>query len=76
MAEIEARLKGQLAQCLDHLWQMPNGEGMLYKTTMTVDNLGKIDVYQYLYFLAQHIRRHVGQMNKIALEFKGANDQK
>ena len=36
---------------------------------MTVNDLGKIDVYQYLYFLAQHAKRHVGQMEKVEAEF-------
>jgi hypothetical protein len=41
---------------------LSNGEGALYKTTMSVNSLGKIDVYEYIYFLAQHGRRHIGQM--------------
>lgn len=76
MSEVKARLEGQLGQCLGYLHQMPNGEGVLYKTTMTVDNLGKIDVYHYLYFLAQHIRRHIRQMQKIASEFADVGKQK
>jgi hypothetical protein len=43
---------------------MPNGEGILYKTTMSVNDLGKIDVYQYIYFLAQHAKRHLAQMER------------
>ncbi|MBN8787104.1 MAG: hypothetical protein J0I84_08435 [Terrimonas sp.] len=49
---------------------MKNGEGVLYKTTMTVNDLGKIDVYEYIYFLAQHGQRHVTQMEKNEAEFK------
>ncbi|MBP7554952.1 MAG: hypothetical protein KA821_01715, partial [Chitinophagaceae bacterium] len=51
------------------LHSMPNGEGIVYKTTMTVNNLGKIDVYQYIYFLAQHASRHITQMQKMQNEF-------
>jgi hypothetical protein len=29
---------------------------------MSVNNLGKIDLYQWLYFLAQHSRWHLQQM--------------
>src|SRR5215217_1610868 len=46
---VRAQLKEQIARCLDYLDQLKNGEGILYKTTMTVNNLGKIDVYEYIY---------------------------
>lgn len=67
-AEVRSWLGEQLTQCLDVLNRLKNGEGALCKTTMTVNDLGKIDVYEYLYFLAQHGRRHITQMenNKIA----------
>ncbi len=67
-AEVRSWLGEQLSQCLDVLDRLKNGEGVLCKTTMTVNNLGKIDVYEYLYFLAQHGRRHLTQMenNKTA----------
>jgi hypothetical protein len=45
---------------------------------MSVNNLGKLDVYQYLYFLSLHAQRHLQQMNKIEEEFLqaliGSND--
>ncbi|MDO1446053.1 DinB family protein [Rhodocytophaga aerolata] len=69
MEEIRQLLKEQLAQCLAVLEALPNGEGVLYKTTMSVNNLGKIDVYQYIYFLARHARRHLEQMQKVATEY-------
>jgi hypothetical protein len=63
-AEVRALLHDQLAKCLSILEQLKNGEGILYKTTMTVNELGKIDVYEYLCFLAQHGERHITQMIK------------
>lgn len=36
---------------------------------MTVNALGKINVYEYLYFIAQHGQRHITQMEKNASEF-------
>ena len=42
---------------------------VLYKTTMSVNGLGKIDVYHYIYFLVQHAQRHISQMKKVAAEF-------
>jgi len=62
--EVRRQLKNQLKQCLDNLDKLKNGEGALYKTTMTVNDLGKIDVYEYIYFLGQHGQRHITQMTK------------
>lgn len=67
--EVRVLLKNQLAQCLGFLSQMPNGEGVLHSTTMTVNGLGKINVYEYLFFIGQHGQRHLTQMEKVAAEF-------
>jgi hypothetical protein len=37
----------------------------------TTFSLGKIDVNEYLYFLAQHGMRHIAQMEKNELDFSG-----
>lgn len=71
--QVRLQLKEQVQQCLDNLDKLKNGEGVLYKTTMTVNGLGKIDVYEYIYFLAQHGQRHITQMIKNETEF---NEQK
>jgi hypothetical protein len=71
LIEVKERLFEQKEECLSILKRIPNGEGILYKTMMSVNNLGKIDVYHYLYFLVQHIRRHLTQMAKVKLEFEG-----
>ena len=67
--ELKQLLKEQLATCLNSLHLLRNGEGLLYKTTMSVNNLGKIDVYEYIYFLAQHQKRHLIQMQKNEIAF-------
>jgi hypothetical protein len=36
---------------------------------MSVNDLGKIDLYQWLYFLGQHARRHLQQMQEVEREF-------
>lgn len=69
MSEIKSRLHSQMQECQSCLHQMPNGEGVLYRTMMSVNNLGKIDVYHYISFLVQHIKRHITQMEKIKEEF-------
>jgi len=70
--EVKRKLDNQLQECLNYLEQMPNGEGVLYKTMMSVNGLGKIDVYHYILFLSQHARRHNTQMKKIRKEFQNS----
>jgi len=72
--EVRAQLKMQLQHCCVVLDQLKNGEGVLYKTTMTVNDLGKIDVYEYLYFISQHARRHITQMEKNRSAFQEKNE--
>lgn len=69
---VKRKLQEQLRTCLSCLAQLKNGEGFLVTTTMTVNNLGKIDVYRYLYFLSKHIERHITQMQLIEKEFEAA----
>jgi len=69
LGEICNKLTQQQAECLECLHKLENGEGMLFNTMMIVNGLGKIDVYHYLVFLVRHMQRHIGQMQKIKLEF-------
>lgn len=66
--EIRSLISQQYHQCLNYLDLMKNGEGLLCKTTMTVIGLGKINVYEYIYFLSLHAQRHVTQMKNNELE--------
>lgn len=68
--EIKDEMVAQINRCLNQLEKLKNGEGLLYKTTMTVNELGKINVYEYIYFLNKHAERHIQQMqeNKDELE--------
>lgn len=68
-AEVRARLHQQLAECLAFLERMADGRGALCRVTMTVNDLGKIDLYQWLFFIAQHARRHLQQLAAIETEF-------
>jgi len=67
--EIRRELEQQLKQCYTHLLALQRGEGILYKTMMSVNNLGKIDVYHYIYFLVQHAKRHITQMERVEVEY-------
>ena len=58
-AEIESKLKEQAVQLENLLHQVSDGSGTLCKVAMTVHKLGKIDVYQWAYFLTQHAKYHI-----------------
>jgi hypothetical protein len=68
-AEVRAKLRRQLGECLIQLERLGGGVGALCRVTMTVNALGKIDLYQWLFFLAQHARRHLQQLAAIEAEF-------
>ncbi|OQP50798.1 hypothetical protein A4H97_02955 [Niastella yeongjuensis] len=69
LAAIQQELESQLQQCRILLRKMPHGEGALYKIMMSVNNLGKIDVYHHIYFLVQHAKRHLTQIEQVETEF-------
>jgi hypothetical protein len=66
---VRNQLREQFDRCRRHLEAMPNGEGALYKTTMTVNALGKLDVYEYIYFVAKHAERHLAQLDANEYEY-------
>ena len=68
-AEVRARLHQQLGECMIVLEQIGGGVGALCRVTMTVNGLGKIDLYQWLFFLAQHARRHLAQFDAAEDEY-------
>lgn len=67
--EVRDEIRDQLNRCLIHLELLENGQGLLFKTTMTINGLGKLDVYQYIYFLAMHVRRHLQQLEGIREDY-------
>lgn len=66
---IREKLREQQERCLQNLDKVKNGEGILCLTMMSVNSLGKLDVYQYIYFLALHIDRHIEQLEENRNEF-------
>ncbi|AFC31371.1 hypothetical protein PM3016_4625 [Paenibacillus mucilaginosus 3016] len=70
--EVRVLLQEQFRECAACLEQLKKGEGTLYTTMMSVNNLGKIDVYQYLYFLCLHAERHLGQLQRVEAEYLAA----
>lgn len=74
-SEVISQLISQLNKCLSQLELLKKGEGLRYKTTMTVDGLGKINVYEYIHFLSKHAERHIHQMQENKEEFNLVNQK-
>ncbi len=75
MRDVRALLKQQFAQSMYNLSLLKNGEGMLVLTNLSVNHLGKLDIYQYIYFLTKHIERHIRQMQRLAKEYEGIAEE-
>ena len=73
---IKEEMITQISKCLNHLERLKNGEGLLFKTTMTVGNLGKLNVYEYIYFLSKHAERHIQQIEENRMEFEQETSEK
>lgn len=58
-SEVQDLLNAQHRQCLQLLEQIKTGQGALCSFRMSVYNLGRLDMYQWLYFLCQHGRWHL-----------------
>jgi hypothetical protein len=70
LAAIRAEFLAQMQHCEAILDELPNGEGLLFKTTMTVNGLGKLSVYEYIQFLVLHAERHIVQMGLVKAEWE------
>ena len=73
--EVRATLHRQLGECLSQRERIGGGIGAICLVTMTVNDLGKLDLYQWLYFLAQHARRHLQQLAALETEFAAASEK-
>lgn len=71
--EVTETILQQLQRCEEAVVALEGGWGFHSKTMMTVNGIGKLDVYQYIVFLCRHIRRHCAQMaqNKVDWEAQG-----
>jgi len=68
--QVRGNMQEQTRECLEILERLGRGEGALHKVRMSVNESGRLDIYQWLYFLAQHARRHLGQMQEVEAEWK------
>lgn len=74
-AEVRQTMKEQYEECLALLDQLANGEGALYTVRMSVQNLGRLDLYQWLYFLALHAQRHEVEIARIVEQWHASSSK-
>ena len=70
--DVRKRMREQAQECLAILGQLGGGEGSLHRVRMSVNQSGRLDVYQWLYFLAQHAKRHISQMQEVEADWRQA----
>jgi hypothetical protein len=71
--DVKIKLATQRDECLDILTRIQHGEGSLHHVRMSVQDLGKLDLYQRLYFIVQHAKRHVVEMERIQANYVAHN---
>lgn len=74
--EVRSLMRQQVDECDGILGRLGGGEGSLHRVRMSVNDSGRLDVYQWLMFLALHARRHLAQMaaNEAAWMLEGGRD--
>ena len=71
LEEVRYEIREQLDRCLIHLELLMEGEGNPFKTDLSVANIGRLDVYQSIYFLALHVRRFLCELDAILEDHNG-----
>lgn len=62
----------QMKACENVVEELKGGWGCGVRTTMTVNQIGRLDVYQYIVFLCNHALRHCVQMESVSEQFNPA----
>jgi hypothetical protein len=70
LSDVFVTMKSQQEQCNELLSKLKDGEGSLFRVRMSVSQLGRIDLYQWIYFVVQHAKRHIGQMQENLEEYR------
>lgn len=63
--DVRKKMRIQKEECLEILYQIRHGEGALHRVRMSVQDLGKLNMYEWMYFLVQHARRHIVEIERI-----------
>ena len=69
LEKVQDLLEEQKQRCLHLLEYMKCGEGEYYAIRMSFSDLGKVNMYEWLYFLGMHMERHIRQMQNNERQF-------
>lgn len=72
LSDVRDELRRQAASCHALIDRLRGGEGVLALTHLSVQRLGRIDVYRYLWFMLKHLERHLDQLNAIEAQYRRA----
>jgi hypothetical protein len=75
LPQIRKRLKQQFTTAMYNLSLLSDGSGTLVKTNLHVNNLGALDIYQYIFFLTRHIVRHQHQMISLSDQYAASETE-
>ena len=69
LSEVRHEIREQLDRCLIHLELLLAGEGIAFKTKLAIGDLGELDVYHSIYFLAVNTKRYLSELDKMLQDF-------
>jgi hypothetical protein len=67
--QIRSTLRAQLGECFDYIDLLKNGEGVLYKSRGFIPRAGELDVYHLVFFLANYVKNHAGEIERLQTEY-------
>jgi hypothetical protein len=71
LEQVRYEIREQLDRCLIHLELLMEGQASVFLTELSLGSIGRLDVYQSIYFLAVHVRRILSQLDGIVEDREG-----
>lgn len=65
LEQVRYEIREQLDRCLIHLELLMEGQTSAFQTEFSLGAIGRLDIYQSIYFLALHVRRILGQLDSV-----------
>lgn len=72
ISEVAKKLLEQFTECQALLAELGKSSGFSRSVNMSVDGLGKLNMYEWIEFLAQHGIRHIAQIDRVLDEINGS----
>jgi len=74
MDEIRSLLGRQREECLEIPAKLSRRRGALHRIKMSVNNCGRLDLYQWLYFLTMHAARHLDRLRELESLYRAEHE--